>query len=102
MVVFAIHWHESVMGVHVSPLPITLCHLPPHPIPLDCLSVPALSALFHALNLDWSSILYVVIYIFNAIFSNHPTLAFFHRVQNSVFTSVSFVILHIRSSLPSL
>ena len=41
----------------------------PHPIPLGCPSVPALSALFHALNLDWSSITHTIL-------SNHPTLAF--------------------------
>ena len=28
-------------------------HLPPNPIPLVCPSAPALSALFHASNLDW-------------------------------------------------
>ena len=31
-------------------------HLPPHPIALGCPSASALSALFHASNLDWSSI----------------------------------------------
>ena len=45
----------------------------------------ALSALFHASNLDWSSISYMVIYMFHAILSNHPTLTFSHRVQKSVF-----------------
>ena len=37
-----------------SPHPKPLSHLPPHSIPLGCPSAPALSALFHALNLDWS------------------------------------------------
>ena len=38
---------------------------------------------------------------FNAILSNHLTLAFFHRVQNSVFyICVSLSILHIGLSLP--
>ena len=41
------------MGIHVFPSPETSCHLPPHPIPLGCSSALALSALFHALNLDW-------------------------------------------------
>ena len=64
MVAFAIHQHESAMGVHVSPYPEPLSHLPPHPIPLGCPSAPALSALFHASNLHWSSILHMVVYMF--------------------------------------
>ena len=40
---------------------------------------------------------------FNAILSNHPTLIFSHRVQKSVlYICVSFGVLHIGSSLPSL
>ena len=42
------------MGVHMSPILNPLP--PPHPIPQGCPSVPALSALFHASNLDWPSI----------------------------------------------
>ena len=38
--------------------------LPPHPIPLGCPRAPALSALLHELNLHWSSILHMVIYMF--------------------------------------
>ena len=39
---------------------------------------------------------------FNAILSNHPTLAFSHRVQKSVlYICVSFAVSHIGSSLPS-
>ena len=39
---------------------------------------------------------------FNAILSNHPTLAFSHRVQKSVLhISVSFAVFHIESLLPS-
>ena len=60
-----------------------------------CSSVPALSALFHALNLDWSSISHTVL-------SNHPTLTFSHRVQKSVlYICVSIAVLHIGSLLPS-
>ena len=64
---FAIHWHESVTGVHVS-------HLPSHPIPLGCRSAPALSALFHASSLDWSSVSHMVIYMFQCycLKSSHP------------------------------
>ena len=39
---------------------------------------------------------------FNAILSNHPTLAFSHRVQKSVlYICVSFAVLHVGSSLSS-
>ena len=39
---------------------------------------------------------------FNAILSNHPTLAFSHRVQKSIlYICVSFAVLHIESSSPS-
>ena len=64
VVVFATHSHESAMGVHVFPI-LTLppSHLPPHPIPLGSLSAPALSALFHALNLGWRSVSHVVIHV---------------------------------------
>ena len=62
MVVFAIHQHESAMGAHVSPHPELPSHLHPHPIPLGYPRALALSILFHASNLHWSSILHMVIY----------------------------------------
>ena len=54
----------------------TPSHLPPHPIPLGCPRAPALSALLHASNLHWSSILHVVIYMFQcySLKSFHPRL----------------------------
>ena len=54
------------MGVHGFPIlsPLPTSHLPPHPIPLGHPSAPALSALSHALNLDWGFISHVVIYMF--------------------------------------
>ena len=52
--------------------------LPPFslPIPPWCTAPPALSALFHALNLDWSSIAHMVIYMFQhySLKSSHPCL----------------------------
>jgi len=75
VVVFAIHWHESVMGVHVSHSE-TPSYLPPHPILLGCPSAPALSVLFHALILDWSSVSHMIIYMFlcYSLKSSHPRL----------------------------
>ena len=54
----------------------TPLHLPSHPIPLGCPSAPALSALLHALNLHWSSISRMVIYMFQwySLKSFHPRL----------------------------
>ena len=52
--VCAIHRHESATGAHVSPHPESPTHLPPDPMPL------ALSALFHAANLHWSSISHIL------------------------------------------
>ena len=74
-------------------------YLPPHPIPLGCPRALTLSALFYALNLDWSSISHTCL---NAILSNHPTLTFSHRVQKSVlYLCVCFAVSHIGSLLPS-
>ena len=64
------------MGAHVSPHPEPFFHLPPYLIPLGCPRAPALSALLHAWNLHWSSILHIVIYMFQcySLKSSHPHL----------------------------
>ena len=66
-------------------------HLPPHPIPLGCPVALALGVLLHALNLHWSSILYIVIYMFQpySFKASHPRLL---RVQSLFFTSVSLLL----------
>ena len=100
---FAIHRHKSAMGVCVFPILNPPSHLPPHPIPLGYPSAAALSAVFHALNLDCRLFHIWPYTCFNAILSNHPTLAFSHRVQKSVLhIRVSFAVLHIVLWLPSL
>ena len=73
--VFAIHSHESAMGVHVFP---TLTLLPtsfPYPIPQGHPSAPALSTLSHALNLDWQSVSHII-YMFQcySLKPSHPCL----------------------------
>ena len=74
--VFAIPSHESAMGLHVFPI------LNPPPTSLSILShlgnpsAPALSTLSHASNLDWWSVLHMIIYMFQcySLRSSHPRL----------------------------
>ena len=56
--------------------PDPLSHLPPYPIPLGHPSAPASSTLSHASNLDWWSILHMIIYMFqcHSPKSSHPRL----------------------------
>ena len=63
-------------GCTCVPHPEPSSHLLPHPIPQGCPMAPALSALFHALNLDWSSISHMVIYMFQcySLKSSDPRL----------------------------
>ena len=58
--VFAIHPHESAMGVHVFPI----LTLRPHLISEGHPNAPALSTLPHASNLDCWSISHMLIYMF--------------------------------------
>ena len=61
-------------GCTCVPHPEPSSHHPPPPIPMGCPSALALSALFHALNLDWSSISHMVLYMIQCYFlkSSHP------------------------------
>ena len=56
------------------PDPESPSHVSSHPIPLGCPRALALSALLHASNLYWSSILHMVIYMFQcrSLKSSHP------------------------------
>ena len=74
--VFAIHRHELAMGVHVSPHPEPPSLLPPISNPLGCPKALALSALLQGSNLHWSSILHMIIYMFQcySLKSSHPCL----------------------------
>ena len=61
---FAIYQHELATGIHVSPHPESPSHLHPHPILLDCPRALTSGALLHALNLHWSSVLHMLMYMF--------------------------------------
>ena len=98
---FAIHWHESAMGIHVFPILNLLptpspshpsgssqCTSPEHPV--SCIKPELVICLIYG-NIQVSM-----------PFSNHPTLAFSHRVQKFVlYICVSFAVSHIGSSLLS-
>ena len=70
---FAIHQHESAMGVHVFPI-LNPLHLPPRTISLGHPSAPAPSILYPASNLDWRFISYMILYMFqcHSPKSSHP------------------------------
>ena len=81
------------MAVHVSPSPEH--PLPPHPIPQGCLSALALSALFHTLNLDWSSFTYGSIHVsmlFSQIIPPSPSPT---ESKSLFFISVSVLLSHV-------
>ena len=84
------------------PLSWTPSHLPPHPIPLGCPRAPALSALLHASNLHWSSVLHMVIYTFQccSLKSSHPHLLS-HCPKVCSLHRCLFAVLHIGLLLPS-
>ena len=95
---FAIHQHESTTGIHV-PHPELHSHLHPHTIPLGHPSAPAPSILYHALNLDWRCVSYIILYMFQC-HSLKSSLTLSHRVQKTVlYIWVSFAVSH--TGLPS-
>ena len=65
---FVINHHKWITGAHVFPHP----ELPSHPIPLGCPRAPTLRALLHASNLHWSSILHMIIYMFQCYSLKSP------------------------------
>ena len=89
-------------GCTCVPHPGPPSHLPPHPIPLGHPSAPALRTCF--MHPTWTGDLFHIWYYtgFSAILSDHPTLAFSHRVQKSVlYICASFSVSYIGLSLPS-
>ena len=73
---FAIYQHESTTGIHVFPIlnPPPSSLLSPHTIPPGHPSAPAPSIQYHASNLDWQLISYMILYMFHCHSpkSSHP------------------------------
>ena len=82
--------HRYTSVPHPEPLSL----LPPHTIPLGRLSVPAPSIQYHALNLDWRFVSYMILYMFqcHSPKSSHPLLS--HRVQKTVEIFKNFKVLY--------
>ena len=84
------------------PHPESPSHLPPCTIPLGRPSAPAPSIQYHASNLDWHFISYMILYMFQCHLPNHPTLSLSHRVQKIVlYICVSFAVSLTGLLLPS-
>ena len=83
-------------GCTCVPHPEPPSHNPPPPIPLGHHSAPALSTCL--MHQNWTGSLFHIwqYTCFSGILSDHPTLAFSHRVQKTVNTSVSLLLSHIQ------
>ena len=91
------------LGYTCIPHPDPPSHLPLQPIALGLPSAPGPSTCL--MRPTWAGDLFHPRYYtcFDAVLLKHTTLAFSHRVQKSVlYICVSFSVLHIELSLPSL
>ena len=61
---FVIYQHESTTGIHVYIHPGLSSLLPPCTIPLGRPGAPAPSIQYHALNLDWRFVSYMILHMF--------------------------------------
>ena len=99
---FAVHQHESAMGVHVFPIlsPASTSLVVP-PLWFIPVRQPQASCILYR---TWTGDSFLVWYYtcFNAILPNHPTLCLSYRVQKTfLYICVSFAVLHIGYLLPS-
>ena len=73
---FVIHRHESVTSIHVSPHPAIPFSPLSTPYPPGLSQSTSFGALLHVSNLHWSSVLHMVMYMFQcySLKSSHPRL----------------------------
>ena len=73
-------------------------HLPPHPIPLGHPNAPAPSTLYYASNLDWWSVSYMIIYMFqcHSPKPSHPGPRSPTESKRLFYTSVSLLLSRIQ------
>ena len=90
-------------GCTCVPYPEPPSHFPPHPIPLSHPSAPAPSTLCHASNLDWQSVSYMIINMFQcySLKSSHPHLLPLSPKVCSLHLCSFICVSHIGSSLLS-
>ena len=69
-----IHQHESATWIHVSRYPEHNSNLPCYPMASGFFHSTRVGCIFNALHLHWSSLLYMVMYLFQCYFlkSSHP------------------------------
>ena len=74
--VFALHQHESAKVTHVSPPSWTPFPPPSPPCPSGLSQSTGFGCPLHALNLHWSSVLHMGVYMFHcsSLKSSHPRL----------------------------
>ena len=111
MMVFAIHWHESAIDIHMSPPSwISLCpDIPPHPIPLGCPRALTLGSLHLTSYSHWLSVLHMVMYMFQcySLKLSHPRLDWSDlaaaapslTVSKSLLLSLSLLCSHANSTI---
>ena len=90
--------HRYTRVPHPEPLSL----LPPCTIPLGCLSAPAPSIQYHALNLDWQFISHMILYMFqcHSPKSSHP-YPLPQSLKTVLYICVSLAVSHAELSLPS-
>ena len=97
---FAIHQHESAMGVHVFPI----LNPPPTSLPIPYLWVipvnqPQASCILHR---TWTGDMFLILYTFQCHSPKSSPTSLSHRVQKIVlYICVSFAVSHTGLSLPS-
>ena len=90
---FAIHHHESTTGIHVFPI---LNLRSPHTMPLGRPSAPAPNSQYHASNLDWRFVSYMILYMFQCHSPKYSHSLPLPQSPKDFYTSVSLLLSRIQ------